>query len=60
MNKVNRNNADGSSSSLLDSLTGGKDIPFSISLDMMSVSYLGLMVLVCGVILIIISKKIIK
>ncbi|MDR0606382.1 MAG: hypothetical protein LBG80_19070 [Bacteroidales bacterium] len=54
-----KNNADGNSS-LLDSLTGGKEIPFSISLDMVTVSYLGVMVLVVGVILIIISKKIIK
>jgi hypothetical protein len=57
MNKY-RKNADGGG--LLDAITGGKEIPFSISLDMTSVTYLGVMVFVVGVILIIISKKVIK
>jgi hypothetical protein len=54
-----KKNADGSTS-LLDSLTGGKEIPFSISLDFLTVTYLGIMVFAVGIVLIIFSKKIIK
>jgi hypothetical protein len=57
MNRIK--NADGSQS-LLDSLTGGKDIPFSISLDFVTVSYLGIVIFIVGILLIIVSKKIIK
>jgi hypothetical protein len=57
MNRIK--NADGSQS-LLDSLTGGKEIPFSISLDFVTVSYLGIVIFIVGILLIIVSKKIIK
>ena len=57
MNKL-RKNADGGS--VLDALTGGKEIPFSISLDFVTVSYLGIVILLAGILLIVINKKVIK
>jgi hypothetical protein len=60
MIKGKRLNADGTSTSILDTLTGGKDIGFAISLDPITVSYLGIVALATGVILILISKKVIK
>ncbi len=60
MNKYRRKNATGDTTSLLDSLTGGKEIPFSISLDFVTVSYLGIVILITGILLIIINKKVIK
>jgi hypothetical protein len=59
MRKIRRKNATGESS-ILDSLLGGKEIPFSISLDFVTVSYLGIVILVAGILLIVINKKLIK
>jgi hypothetical protein len=58
---IKRKNATGDEKkTILESLVGGDSIPFEISFDFLTVSYLAICAIAAGVIIYVINTKIIK
>lgn len=58
---IRRKNATGEEKkSVLESLVGGDSIPFEISFDFLTISYLAICAILAGVIIYVINTKIIK